>query len=436
MNNIAIPRRTEAGFTPRRGVEVRSLLAFAVLAVAWISFSPFDVASLSDTESASDGKLINQIGYTAVSAAAVLALLTMTGREVASRMLSLGWIAMFVLLVISGYTAADPDDAVRSTLFTIIATVMAATAFALPNNARALSAALATACAAVLILSYAGVLIYPEAAIHTAEGVEANHSGLWRGIFTHKNTAGPVMAAIAFSGIYLTRRGWRLPGAIIALAAIVFVWNTGSKTSTALVPAIIVLVMVPSLVGMRFLAASAIIFSVVSIYALTIGTVFVPSFDAILRGFNETTTFTGRIEIWEFARDFVTRHPWTGFGYDSFWGEAVTENAEQAFDSTWDPRGIVHGHSGFLDVTLFMGLPALFLSVWLLLLAPLWQYLRTPPFRENVLLADLCLMIVSFMIMNSAMESYFFRRADPIWLTLVAALFGLRLCSRFKLRSE
>ena len=74
------------------------------------------------------------------------------------------------------------------------------------------------------------------------------------------------------------------------------------------------------------------------------------------------------------------------------------------------------------------------LPSWLFVLAPVWHYLRTPNYRENVLLADLCLMIVAFLVMNSALESFFLRRADPAWLTLVIALTGLRLCSRLRLR--
>ncbi|WP_421854006.1 O-antigen ligase family protein [Oricola sp.] len=307
---------------------------------------------------------------------------------------------------------------------------MAGTIVLLAPSAGTLARILAGGAVAVLGLSYAGLILLPEAAIHPASGVEAFHAGLWRGIYSHKNMAGPLMASLVFVGIYLMRRGQHWLGAGIAVLALIFVWNTGSKTSAALAPAIVIMVLLPAMTGMRTLAAIAVLAAIISINALTIGSVFVPGFDAILRTFNETTTFTGRTEIWEFAGDFVLQRPWTGFGFDSFWGTGITADAEQPFDRAWDPRGIIHGHNGFLDIALFMGVPAMLLAVWLFVIAPVWQYIRTPSLLENALLADLCLMIVAFLVMNSALESYFFRRADPAWLTLVIALMGLRLCAR------
>jgi O-antigen ligase len=438
MNNTAIRNRTDRpalSLTLDAG-GLRSLLAFALLAVVWISFSPLSAGEPLTDEIVESGDLVNQLGYTGLCAAALAALAMLVDRRVVAQLFSAGWFVMFVLVTISAFTAPESGIAMRSVLFTLIATVMAAVVLVLPPNADALSRILVAAAGTVLALSYFGIVAMPGTAIHQATGVEAIHAGLWRGIFTHKNIAGPVMAAIAFAGIYLMRRGWRYSGAIIALLALVFVWNTGSKTSVALVPAIIVLVMGPALIGMRFLAALLVLAAIVIINAMTIGTVFVPFLDDILRAFDPTTTYTGRTQIWDFAGDFVTRHPWTGFGYDSFWGTPVTANAEQPFDRAWDPRGIVNGHNGFLDIALFMGFPALFVSVWVLVLAPVWHYLRTPPYRENALLADLCMMIVAFIVMNAALEAFFFRRADPVWLTLVVALFGLRLTSRMRIRAR
>jgi O-antigen ligase len=432
MNNTAIQKRTDAppfAFA-LDAAAIRSVVAFGLISVLWISFTPF----AAGVEIPEGGNVINQVGYSGFCAAAFAVLAMYADRRVLMHLLSPGWILMFALVLLSAQTSPASDDAFRSVFFTLIATVMAAIFFVLAPSADALSRVLVAACATVLVLSYAGLVIFPDAALHQSGGLESNHAGLWRGLFTHKNLAGPVMASISFVGIYLMRRDWRLSGAAITLLALFFVWNTGSKTSMALVPAIIAAVAVPALFGMRAVGAFVILIAIVGMHALTVGTVFVPAFDSILRSVDPLTTYTGRTEIWDFAGDFVTRHPWTGFGYDSFWQTALTANAEQPFDRTWDPRFIVHGHNGFLDIVLFMGFPALYLAIWLFVLAPIWQFLRTPLYRENVLLADLCLMIAAFITMNAALESYFFRRADPVWVTLIIALFGLRLCSRMRIR--
>jgi O-antigen ligase len=56
--------------------------------------------------------------------------------------------------------------------------------------------------------------------------------------------------------------------------------------------------------------------------------------------------------------------------------------------------------------------------------------------RENVLMADLFMMIYTFTALNACLESFFFRRADPVWLMFVFAVFGLRLTSRFVVSSK
>ncbi len=61
-------------------------------------------------------------------------------------------------------------------------------------------------------LSYVGLVIFPDVAIHTADSIEPEHAGLWRGVFPHKNIAGPVMACFSFGGLYLWRRGWKRAG--------------------------------------------------------------------------------------------------------------------------------------------------------------------------------------------------------------------------------
>lgn len=47
-----------------------------------------------------------------------------------------------------------------------------------------------------------------------------------------------------------------------------------------------------------------------------------------------------------------------------------------------------------------------------------------------MLLADFFLMIVLFGTLNAMMESFFFRRMDPVWLTLILAIFGLGMTAK------
>ena len=109
---------------------------------------------------------------------------------------------------------------------------------------------------------------------------------------------------------------------------------------------------------------------------------------------------------------------------------------EQPFDRDWDIRGIVHGHNGYLDIAVIMGLPALAAAVIAFLVAPLVDYVRTGPRRENVYLADLFMMMLFFTALNAFLESFFFRRVDPVWMFFVMAALGLRLTARFPIAAH
>ena len=41
------------------------------------------------------------------------------------------------------------------------------------------------------------------------------------------------------------------------------------------------------------------------------------------------------------------------------------------------------------------------------------------------------MMVVLFTSLNAFLESFFFRRADPVWLFFLFGLLGLRLAARF-----
>ena len=100
------------------------------------------------------------------------------------------------------------------------------------------------------------------------------------------------------------------------------------------------------------------------------------------------------------------------------------------FDMAWDVRNIVHAHNGYLDIALTMGLPALVVALIVFVLLPLRDYGRTPLLKTNVLLADLFMMMLTYTLLNALLESFFFRRADPVWMVFVLAVLGLRLVSR------
>ena len=434
MSNIAVPTRTDAARDPAGSWlldATRLVLGAGLLTLLLMTFSPFE---LSFEGNRNAGDIVNQLGYSSLAALALAGHVMFTDRRVALSLLRPAWLLMAAWLVVAALYAYSPQNALRTAAFTVLAMIAATGALSLPRDARSFRICLAIAALAVLGLSYAGIVLMPGAAIHDGGGMEPQHAGLWRGIYSHKNVAGAVMGALFFCGLYLFRAGQRWTGLLVAGLSLLFVLNTGSKTATALLPTVASLVIFLRLSGGRLLPALAVGVAVAAMGLLTLGTVLSPTLDSLLQAIMPGTTFTGRTDLWRFALELFQGREWTCFGLNSFWQTNVAYGAERNFELAWDPRSSPNGHNGFLDVALATGWPGLCLAVLVLVLLPLRDYVLIGGGPEDQRLADLFLMILAFLLLNSFLESFLFERANPIWMILWIAVAGLRLLSCHRLQ--
>lgn len=437
MSNTANPTRTE----PRPGAwallferafparRIATILAALMLTVLLISFRPFQPAG-AELEGAG-GDIVNQLGFGTLGMLAIFSLLSFVDRRVLAALLSPWWLLLLGFLALSIVHAYAPAVALRSAGFTLIGILAMVAVLTLPRDAESFSTVLAFAGLTTVGLSYAGLVLLPDAATHGSGGFEPLHAGLWRGVFTHKNVAGPVMACLSFTGIYLWRRGRTRSGLLLFALALIFLANTGSRTTAGTVPLAILLVTLPGLIGARFLVPVLLTLMLVITGVATLGIVFIEPVKELANEIVPGLTYTQRTSLWAFMGEKIAERPWFGYGFESFWGGPVVQATDQHFDWTWDIRGTVHGHDGYLDLAVTMGLPALAVAIVTFALVPMRDYLRVPPLKENIYLADLFMMVVAFTLFNAFLESFFFRRADPVWMFLVLATLGLRLVARF-----
>jgi O-antigen ligase len=356
-------------------------------------------------------------------------------RRVGSALLSPWWLILMALLFTSLPAALDPAQALRAVLFTIVGILAVAAVLTLPRGADAFSSVLAWVSLGVVFYCYLGLVIYPDIAIHPFDAFEPEHLGSWRGLYAHKNIAGPVMACLSFAGIYLFRRGWRASGAVLFAAAFVFLLQTNSKTTAGLAPIAILFGAGPTVFGLRGLTPFILVGAVAAAALLTLGMVFIEPIRSVMLHFFPDLTYTGRTTIWEFAGEMIAARPWSGYGLESFWTTRIVSEQLQPFDRAWDLGSIVHGHNGYIDIALSLGLPGLAVAIIAFVLAPARDFARTPLKWENVLLADFFMMIVVFTCLNAFLESFFFRRADPVWLLFVFGVLGLRMTARFPVKA-
>ncbi len=389
----------------------------------WVSFHPFKSAH----EGTTGGDIVNQLGFGGLLILCIATFTTLIDRQLLKRIITPLYLLLAAVLLLGVVASSNPYGSLRTMVFSVIVLLAAATIMTLPRTVTQFAGIIGTGCLLALAFSYYGILVYPLEAVHQYGGDEGQHGGLWRGIYDHKNVASAVMAVFVMIGIFVWRIGHRWLGIAVTILAFTFLINSGSKTSGALLPvaliysAFIAKFRAP---GFRF-ALSLLPLGI--LFTITVGSAVVDPINGILQTIAPGTTFTGRLDLWEYAVERMAEHPFAGFGYENFWGTPAVTNADQPIELTWDVREIVHGHNSYLDAVLAFGIPGAMVIFYVLIIQPAVDFARMNCHGKKLLFANLLLSIWIFTSLNACLESFFFRRADPVWFCMLLAVVGLRL---------
>lgn len=413
---------------------VRNVLFVSILLVAWVSVNPFPNltdARLITVYDTSD--LLNQLTYVVLAGAIVTYFLINEPWRV-KPLVRVGYLAMLAWLAVAVATSMEPSLSARRVMFSLLVIVLAAAVPLLPASMRKFCEMMGAVVIVVLIICYAGILLAPHLAIHRADdAVEPHLAGNWRGLYSHKNVAGSMMAVFVIIGLFIARARSRALGYSIAAAAGVFLFFCEAKASTALLPLTLILSFAAMRVRSRIAAAAIVFTPFVVLNLLTIGAL---HFDAI-RSFNAAVmsdpSFTGRVDIWEFSLEHIVARPWLGHGFGAFWETPVTFFTPNHDGSTATHAS--HAHNAILDLTLTIGLIGLIPAfIWTMAL-PLWDWTQARRRDANTDLTTFFLRIWMFSLYTCAFESVLFNRGDPQWFTMLVAMFGLRYLSVSRLES-
>jgi O-antigen ligase len=244
--------------------------------------------------------------------------------------------------------------------------------------------------------------------------------GAWRGIHAEKNTSGPIAVVAIFIHFFLftdTRRVRHL--AVVALAAF-FLWKTQSKTSISLAP---VALMIGIYFRFGYRNTQMALFSKV---AISLATIVVLSFlyidfDAVYDLlFGDPTSFTGRTEIWNVMLDYLKQHPFLGSGYGSFWN--IGPDGPSSTHGGWVSDFVAVGHNGYLDILAQTGAIGFALTLVACIVMPIRHMLSRydAEWRSN---NAAWLSVVVFASLHNFQESSFMERDNPLWVTLLFAIF-------------
>jgi O-antigen ligase len=165
---------------------------------------------------------------------------------------------------------------------------------------------------------------------------------------------------------------------------------------------------------------------------LSVGTTMSDTLAEIAKLLPLDASFTGRLDIWNFAVQSLQSRLATGYGFASFWGSSAIQNLPEGKE--WAAYAS-HSHNGYLDTALGMGLPGLALLIGAIAIKPLRDFQAADEGGNGGPLATLFLRIWLFGLYLSSMESFFLDRAEPMWFTFLVAVFGLHYLARFRAKA-
>ena len=411
-------------------VVLRAATFIGVLLLAWISLKPFvDLAELdvADTTSGNDTMTYAVFGGLVI----LTALLTIPdNRQGLATLLTPGFLIFGGWILVSVVTSTDVVVSVKRFTLTAAAAAVASMMFFLPRSQSEMVRWFAIAVLGLLATCYLGIVFVPNLSIHLATDLqEPLLAGDWRGVFGHKNVAAAVMVMMLFLGICIMRNGLPVVGFGCIAMAVIFIFNAGGKSAFALCVLTFVLSSLTTVVKSLWLRAILLLSPLLVLNLLTVGTVASDRLAAIADLLPVDTSFTGRTEIWMFALQSLQPRLWLGYGFAAFWGTGATRATPAGME--WAAT-VAHSHNGYLDTALAMGLPGLTLLILVLVIAPLRNFHLADRGGNNGPLTMALLRIWLFGIYLAGFESFFLDRADPIWFTLLIAVFGLHYLARFR----
>lgn len=405
--------------------KLMALFASLVFTIIIISFRPFN-KSTSPTDFAASGDTVNQVGYVAIfGIMAILLLSNVSPRRLLSFARPL-WAIFLIAVLAAVMQNPSPFTAMRTVLLTIFAAFAAFSVLVLPHTKRDLKMVITITSILILGMSYAGLVLLPDIAKHGYSAFEAQHFGLWRGPFPHKNIAGPIMSILAIFGIYIWRSGSPFLGALVTLAAFIFVLKTGSKTTSGFLPISVLIILSAGLFASARMAVVATLLAVTTIGLLTLGTLYSDTLASMTASILDDATFTGRLTLWRHGIITFLSNP-MGEGFNNFWNTSAVLNGPLPGYADWDFREIVHGHNNYIDVLLNYGLIGGAVIFFTLFVMPMANYILIYKAGAERKLADMFMMMIVFIMLLSFMETFILHRSDPIWIFHVFAVFGLQM---------
>ena len=262
------------------------------------------------------------------------------------------------------------------------------------------------------------------------ERQESIHQGAWRGIYVHKNILGSTMALSTLVFFLLAKSSRRYRWVAWAGVSLSVVLLLGSTSRLAL--GILLLAIAAWLIYqiLRWLYTSELrqrypnlpnfVTVGLLVSVLVIGLIASFNLETILNATGRSITLSGRTRLWLALLGTIWERPWLGYGYGGFWLVSdASEGIRQIFGE-W----AAHGHNGFLDLWLDLGLVGLSVFIYSFLTVCLQALMLLYERRTAVSVWPLVYLV--FLFFTNITESALFNpQASAFWLLHVAIALSL-----------
>lgn len=405
---------------------LRHALFLAVFTFFWVTSSPYvDLAAIeaAGNTTASTSNVLNQILTLTItvllfSFALKSPLRPLLGQPRLLVGLLLGW--YFIASAVSPHAA----DALKKTTLAALTVANASIFLSLPASDKAFAKLLLIGCFIMLGFAYFGVLFLPLRAIHQASEItEPMNAGMWRGQYTHKNVAAAVMLVAVFFGLFIQSAGYRLGGIVVCILSVFFLLHTGGKSSTAMLPAILVLAFIFE--RWKWTRPLIVFVGIAAFNLVALGAAQSQLFASFIKDLGVDPTFTNRTDIWRIAFNAIGESPIFGYGFQGFWQTPELANMPAGIE-TWAVKAF-NGHNAYIDTLLTTGAPGLVLTMLFLLFLPYGTIEAAYASGNNPAVTRMFVRIWLYGIYASCLESNFFQSGSPVWFSLLFSIFGLRL---------
>jgi O-antigen ligase len=420
-------------FCRQQVIDIARAGAFVgALLLSWISMRPFiDLGDMLITDVTTGNETSTYAAFLYFGLLTV-ALAMVDGKRGFATLASPGYLTFGGWILVTVVMSLEPYTSARRFVLALCVVAVTASLMLLPKTQAELRRWLAIAILTLLAVCYLGLLLAPNLSIHLAtDAQEPALAGAWRGVFGHKNMAAGMMAMLLFLCIYVIRAGSWFSGGIAFAFTLLFLINTEGKSASILCAVVLVVTSCATMIQSFWGRAVVLLMPLVMLNLIGIGSVMSDDLAAISKALPLDASFTHRTDIWTFGLQAAQLKPWIGYGFSSFWGSSAVQNLPLGME--WAATA-AHSHNGYLDITLAMGIPGLMLLIAVIVIAPLRNFHIAASGGNDGPLALALLQVWLFGLYLSSLESFFFDRSDPMWFTLLMAVFGLHYLAKFRLR--